>query len=831
MKYVSFFDQITLADGAQFGGKNSSLGQMVTGLQSKGIRVPYGFATSAQAYRYHLEANGLLPDLERLVNQGVPMSKPDEESLRRLSGEIRELITSKPLPDDLAQEVREAYHVLSRKYDPTAPCDVAVRSSATAEDLPGASFAGQQETYLHIQGEESLLVAIVQCMASLFTERAMIYRKERGFSDLDVAISVGVQKMVRSGTGSGTGAGASGVMFTLDPETGFDQVVTINSTYGLGETLVQGQVTPDEFVVHKELAQKGFRPIIRKELGAKDQKLVYRSAQPERPWAPVSSIQIGSIVETVHRVLHPHELPVKLEPVPAADRDRFSLTDDQVLELARWACEIEAYYSQLHKAPTPMDIEWALDGVDGKLYIVQARPETIFQGKKRPTVKRYAFEKKPPAANQLLSGTAVGTGIASGVARTIASLDDTYTFNDGDILVTDMTDPDWLPLLRRASGIVTNRGGRTCHAAIVSRELGKIALVGTGNATTVIKDGAEVTLDCSTGMIGHLFSGIYPFAVTEVARDHLKRTGKAALYVNLGDPDQAFVAAQLPVDGVGLARLEFIISSSIGVHPNAVVHPEQVTDGDVKKKISEHLGADEHGWAHAYQERLARGIGMIAAAFYPRPVIVRCTDFKSNEYRSLLGGTLFEPQEENPMLGLRGAARYLSSDYRDAFVLECAALKQVREQFGCDNIKILLPFVRSVDELRAVIDLLASQGLKRGASGKSGTGLEILMMVEIPDNALQLEAYAPSVDGFSIGSNDLTQLTLGVDRDSELVRHLYDEQSASVKQLMAMAIEKAKAASKPIGICGQAPSDFPELKAWLEEQGITSLSLSPDSIG
>jgi len=824
VKYVAFFEEITLSDIPVFGGKNASLGQMVRELSSQGIMVPGGFATRADAYREHLEKNGLLPEIRRQLELLEDVSNLD--ALNQASVQIQAVIMSKRLPLPIEEEIKQAYQMLSQRYSATEPCNVAVRSSATAEDLPKASFAGQQETFLHIEGEDQVLEAVLRCMASLFTERAIVYRFQQGIDDLDVAISVGVQKMVRSDLAS------AGVMFTIDPESGHRDVISITATYGLGELLVQGIVDPDEYVVHKPTLEKGFSSLIRKFIGAKQEKLVYQepSESPLKKFtdffgAGTGTLRIGSIVETAYNLRNPL-LGLKRQACSDSEKASLVLTDQEVLELARMGVVIENYYSKQAGRWMPMDIEWAKDGIDGKIYIVQARPETVHSQKvHEQKVIAYHLSVQPDQASLLVEGQAVGNAIVSGRARVINSLFEARDFVDGDILVTDMTDPDWMPLLKRAAAIVTNRGGRTCHAAIVSREMGIPAVIGSEHATTKIIDGEMITLDCSKGSRGVVYRGAWDFETQEIVVSSLKAPTLSVL-INIGDPDQALRLSLLPVQGVGLARLEFIISSIIGVHPMACAQPASVTDQKTREQINQRLGVqDPEKWADVFVDLLAESIGTIAAAFYPRSVVVRSTDFKSNEYRNLLGGSYFEPLEENPMLGFRGAARYVKTEYAPAFDLECRALKRAREIFGMENIKILVPFVRSSKEAQSVIELFKERGLIRGVNG-----LEILMMVEIPANVLELERYAPLFDGFSIGSNDLTQLALGVDRDSPLVSHLYDEKSDAVMALLNMAIQKARSLKKPIGICGQAPSDYPELTQHLIAAGITSISLTADAV-
>lgn len=787
MKYIAFFDRIQLKDVAQFGGKNASLGEMIQTLDSQGIRVPFGFATTADAYRHHIETNNLLPAMEKIMAELKDIE--DLQVLQSVAQRLRALIVDAPFAEDFEEELIQAYQELSRKYDAKELCDVAVRSSATAEDLPGASFAGQQETYLHIQGVAQLLEACKKCMASLFTERAIVYRRQQGIADFDVALSVGVQKMIRSDLA------CAGVIFTLDTETGFENAISITSAYGLGELVVQGSVNPDEFCVHKQLLEKGFKPIIKKYLGSKAQKLI------KNP---------------------PHGLSIK--DVSLDEQHTFSLTDAEILELARFAVTIEKHYSKVHGRWCPMDIEWAKDGVDGTLYIVQARPETVHSKKKHDSgLISYAFKNKPSQESILIVGQAVGDSIVSGKARIVKDIQQAADFQQGDVLVADMTDPDWVPLMKRAAAIITNRGGRTCHAAIVSRELGIPAVIGSDRATEVIKEGQIITVDCSQGSQGFVYKGAFDFVRTVTELEDLPEL-PVDLLVNIANPDIAFRTAALPVDGVGLARLEFIISSIVKVHPMAVADFDNITDAALRKEI-ESLAQGYPTVRDYFVDKLAQSIGMIAGAFYPRPVVVRLTDFKTNEYRDLLGGSAFEQQEENPMLGFRGAVRYRSDEYAPAFALECEALKKAREEMGFNTIKVMVPFVRTVPEAQEVVEVLQKNGLKRNEKE-----LQLFMMVEIPSNVLLIDQFAHHFDGFSIGSNDLTQLTLGVDRDSGFLAKLFDERDPAVLKMLSMAIDGAKKSKTYIGICGQAPSDFPDIANFLIKEGIDSLSLTPDSV-
>ncbi|MBN2267352.1 MAG: phosphoenolpyruvate synthase [Candidatus Babeliaceae bacterium] len=821
MKYIRFFSKIGSKDVALVGGKNASLGELSHLLAHAPLQVPPGFSITADAYREHLKQN----DLEgRLATLLKPIGrKPDVSLVQEVGAKIRDLIRSKPLPPDVAKEIVVAYETLSQQCDEKSLA-VAVRSSATAEDMPEASFAGQHETYLYIVGSDALLQACLNCMASLFTDRAIVYRREKGFDDLDVALAIGVQKMVAADDG------ASGVLFTLEPDTGSSHFIAVNSVYGLGETIVQGQVTPDEWLVHKGTLRKGFRGIVRQVLGVKDKKMVFNvqvlpDEQKRLAQFPVDVERIAMLTKMAQVLAEPPKMVEEFVEVPEDARMRFSLSDDEVRVLAKTALVIEDHYSEQAGRWMPMDIEWARDGIDGKIYILQARPETVHSARIHETVLRqFSFSKKPSSDALILRGRSVGNGIVSGIARRISSPREEALFKEGDILITDMTDPDWVPLMRKASALVTNRGGRTCHAAIVSRELGVPALVGTEIATELIRDGEEITVECRRGSEGFVYRGKWPFDETEVPIGKNKNQRTYQLYVNIADPDEALRAALLPVDGVGLARLEFIITSRIGVHPMVCAEPGKIAGEPVCEEITERLGNPAY-WAETYVERLAQAVAAIAAAFYPRRVVVRCTDFKSNEYRDLLGGDFFEPEEENPMLGFRGAARYIHEQYAPAFALECEALRRARRDWGMENIALLIPFVRSVEEAEAVVAQLAAYGLKNGTEG-----LELLMMVEVPQNVLSLEAYAPFFNGFSIGSNDLTQLTIGVDRDSVLVSHLFDERDMAVKQLLFMAIDKSKSAGKTIGICGQAPSDFPDLAYELIACGITSISLVPEEV-
>ena len=782
MHYIRHFSELGIKDVALVGGKNASLGEMISALSTQGVKVPDGFATTAQAYRHYIEHNHLH---ERIATALAGLDIKDVLALATTGAKIRQWIIRGEMPDDLADEIRTTYQELATAYGPSP--DVAVRSSATAEDLPSASFAGQQETYLNIRGTDNLLNTCKHVFASLFTDRAISYRADKGFAHMDIALSVGVQKMVRADQG------VSGVMFTLDTETGFRDVVFINAAYGLGENIVQGAVNPDEFYVFKTTLEKGFRPIIKRQLGDKAIKMIYSNDA----MAGTSTRNVG---------------------VRREDQQRFALTDDEVLTLARYAVIIERHYSKQAGRDMPMDIEWAKDGISNELFILQARPETVHGVSNRLVQESYRLKKR---GSVLTIGKSVGQKIAAGRARVILEAAHMHDLQPGEVLVTDITDPDWEPIMKIAAGIITNRGGRTCHAAIVARELGIPAVVGCDNATHVITTGTPVTLSCAEGDTGYVYEGALPFTVEHRDLSALPRP-KTHIMVNLGNPEQAFEVSRLPNDGVGLARLEFIINTSIRIHPRAVLEYSTLTPA-----LQEQIAAICAGYTDPktfYINRLAEGVGTIAAAFYPKRVIVRMSDFKSNEYAALVGGSEFEPEEENPMIGFRGASRYPSAQFSECFALECAAMCQVREVMGLDNVALMIPFVRSVEEAHKVLDLMAEHGLKRGVHG-----LKIYMMCEIPANALLADQFLVYFDGFSIGSNDLTQLTLGVDRDSGIVAG-FDERNLAVLKLMEMAIHACRRLGKYIGICGQAPSDYPEITRWLVQQGIDSISLNPDSV-
>ncbi|AHF68142.1 phosphoenolpyruvate synthase [Pseudomonas cichorii JBC1] len=758
------------------GGKNASLGEMISNLAGAGVSVPGGFATTAQAYRDFLEQSGLNDQIHAALDA---LDVDDVNALARTGAQIRQWIMEAEFPEKLNAEIRTAFAALSAGNPNLA---VAVRSSATAEDLPDASFAGQQETFLNIRGVDNVIRAAKEVFASLFNDRAISYRVHQGFDHKLVALSAGVQRMVRSETGT------AGVMFTLDTESGFRDVVFITGAYGLGETVVQGAVNPDEFYVHKDTLTAGRPAILRRNLGSKAIKMIYGD-----------EAKAGRSVKTVD--------------VDAADRARFCLTDAEVSELAKQAMIIEKHYK------APMDIEWAKDGDDGKLYIVQARPETVKSRSAANVMERYLLKE---TGNVLVEGRAIGQRIGAGKVRIIKDVSEMDKVQAGDVLVSDMTDPDWEPVMKRASAIVTNRGGRTCHAAIIARELGIPAVVGCGNATQLLQDGQGVTVSCAEGDTGYIFEGELGFDIKTNSVDAMPEL-PFKIMMNVGNPDRAFDFAQLPNAGVGLARLEFIINRMIGVHPKALLNyaglPPEIKDS-VDKRIAGYSNPVDF-----YVDKLVEGISTLAAAFTPKKVIVRLSDFKSNEYANLIGGKLYEPEEENPMLGFRGASRYISENFRDCFELECRALKRVREDMGLTNVEIMVPFVRTLGEASQVIELLAANGLKRGENG-----LRIIMMCELPSNAILAEEFLEYFDGFSIGSNDLTQLTLGLDRDSGVIAHLFDERNPAVKKLLSNAIQACNKAGKYIGICGQGPSDHPDLALWLMEQGIESVSLNPDSV-
>ncbi len=776
-QYVLWYQQLGMGDVERVGGKNASLGEMISNLANAGVEVPGGFATTAQAFNDFLEQSGLDAKIHALLDE---LDVDDVNALAVAGKTIRDWIIDEPFQDEFNQQIEQAFAQLQGEMGDEA--SFAVRSSATAEDMPDASFAGQQETFLNVKGLDAVMTAIKHVFASLFNDRAISYRVHQGYSHKGVALSAGIQRMVRSDIA------ASGVMFSIDTESGFDQVVFITSSYGLGEMVVQGAVNPDEFYVHKPTLAAGHQSILRRNIGSKMTQMIYSSDAA-------------------------HGKQVEIVDVDSAKSQSFSISDDEVQQLARQAVIIEKHYGR------PMDIEWAKDGVDGKLYIVQARPETVRSREDVQVIERFSLKGN---ANVLVQGRAIGHKIGAGKAKVLASIDEMDKIQPGDVLVTDMTDPDWEPIMKRAAAIVTNRGGRTCHAAIIARELGIPAVVGCGDATSLIKNGQAITVSCAEGDTGFIYDDELEFDVSTSRIDSMPDLPLKVM-MNVGNPDTAFGFARLPHAGVGLARLEFIINRMIGVHPKALLNYDEQPE-DVKQDIDLMMA----GYASPkefYIQRLAEGISTIAAAFSPQKVIVRMSDFKSNEYFNLVGGYQYEPDEENPMLGFRGASRYIDESFRDCFALECEAIKRVRNQMGLTNVEIMIPFVRTLDEGRAVIDLLAEEGLKQGEDG-----LRVIMMCELPSNALLADQFLDIFDGFSIGSNDLTQLTLGLDRDSGVIAHLFDERNEAVKALLAMAIKAAKARGKYVGICGQGPSDHEDFAAWLVEQGIDSVSLNPDTV-
>ena len=781
-RYIRWFDEIGIGDIAIVGGKNASLGELYRELVPKGINVPNGFAITAQAYWDLIATAGLEPKLKEIL---TGLDTRDAENLRQRGSALRHALLEAALPEALQRQIADAYRELGREAQ--SPVDVAVRSSATAEDLPEASFAGQQETYLNVQGEAVLLESCKRCFASLFTDRAISYRCDKGFDHFKVGLSIGVQRMVRSDLA------AAGVMFSIDTETGFPDVVMIDAAFGLGENVVQGSVNPDQYYVFKPTLKQGHRPILQKILGSKEFKLVY-------------DVGGSKMVRNV--------------PVPAAERSRFAVTDDEILRLARWACLIEDHYSRKRGRYIPMDMEWAKDGRTGELFVLQARPETVHATKAVDSMEVYRMQKKGAV---LAQGRSVGEKIAHGPVRVVQSARNLHLVRPGDILVTDKTDPDWEPTMKQCAAIVTNRGGRTCHAAIVSRELGLPAIVGTENGTEKLYDDEVVTVSCAEGDTGFVYRGALPYDVDKISLETLPRP-RTKVMMNVGNPNEAFRLSFLPNDGVGLAREEFIISNFIKIHPLALLDFAALEDRELRKTIEE-LTAGYEDKSQFFVDKLAQGVAMIAAAFYPKEVIVRLSDFKTNEYANLIGGRAYEPVEENPMIGFRGASRYYDPRYQAGFALECRAMKKVRDEMGLANVNLMIPFCRTVKEGRRVLAAMAEHGLTRGVNR-----LEVYVMCEIPSNVILAEEFARIFDGFSIGSNDLTQLVLGVDRDSEIVAHVFDERNPAVKTMIASVIEAAKNNGRKIGICGQAPSDYPDFAAFLVELGIDSISLNPDAV-
>ena len=780
-KFILWFNELTIEDVPLVGGKNASLGEMYRNLTSKGVKIPNGFAATSYAYDYFLEKAKIKNELKAILKNLDKTKK----NLAEIGAKARETILKAELPQELKNEIIDSYKKLCRQYG--ANTDVAVRSSATAEDLPDASFAGQQETYLNIRGNNSLIEATKKCFASLFTNRAISYRVDKHFDHFKVSLSVGVQKMVRSDRA------CSGVMFSIDTETGFKDAVLINAAYGLGENVVQGSVNPDQFYVFKPALNKGYKPIISKKLGAKKIKMIYSKNNRH----PTQNIE-----------------------VPFKERIKFVLNDIEILKLARWTCIIEDYYSKKARKFKPMDIEWAKDGITNELFIVQARPETVQSQKNMNILEEYILKEK---GQVILTGLSVGMKIGSGKAHVIKDVKDIKNFKSGEVLITEKTDPDWEPIMKIASAIVTNKGGRTAHAAIVARELGIPAIVGTEKGTEIVKTGTDVTVSCAEGEIGKIYRGKLKFEINKIDLKKLKRP-KTEIMMNVGNPDQAFEFSFIPNDGVGLAREEFIISSYIKVHPLALLHFSQIKDKKTRDTINNLTYAYKNK-VDFFVEKLAQGVAMIGAAFYPKDVIVRMSDFKTNEYANLIGGNEFEPKEENPMLGWRGASRYYFGSYREAFGLECLAMKKARDEMGLVNIKLMIPFCRTVEEGKSVIAEMKKYGLVQGKNG-----LEIYVMCEIPSNVILADDFAKIFNGFSIGSNDLTQLTLGLDRDSELVSRLYDERNPAVKRLIYEVIHKCKRNKRKIGICGQGPSDHPDFAQFLVRCGIDSISLNPDTV-
>ncbi len=783
VNYIRWFNELTIDDIPLVGGKNASLGEMYRELSSQGIQIPNGFAVTAEGYRYLLAQSHAWEALHIALDD---LNPEDVTDLARRALKAREIIYAAPFPIDLENQILKAYAQLNQQYGDNI--SVAVRSSATAEDLPTASFAGQQDTFLNIQGEQALLEACKRCFASLFTDRAIHYRVDQGFDHFKLALSIGIMKMVRSDLD------ASGVMFSLDTDSGFSDVVFITGAYGLGENVVQGAVDPDEFYVHKPTFKQGYRAVLKRTLGAKKIKMIYSD---------------GRTRESTHNVVTSEQ-----------ERNQFCLTDQDVLTLTDYAIKIENHYSAKAGQGKPMDMEWAKDGLDGRLYIVQARPETVVSQLSGTLLEQYTLTSK---ATPIVTGHSVGSKIATGTARIIDNISQLSSFKAGDVLIADITTPDWEPVMKIASAIVTNRGGRTCHAAIISRELGVPAVIGCDNATTSIKNNAPITVSCAEGDHGKVYEGILNFEIKTTDLSGLKRP-KTKIMLNLGNPELAFKTSFLPNDGVGLARMEFIITESIKAHPMALIHPERVQDASELQQLKA-LTRYYNKPDDFFIERLSEGVATIAAAFYPKPVVVRMSDFKTNEYATLLGGRWFEFDEANPMIGFRGASRYTHPAYAEGFALECAAMKRVRNNMGLTNVILMIPFCRRVQEAQKVLAYMAQLGLKRGENG-----LEIYVMCEIPNNVISIDAFSEHFDGFSIGSNDLTQLTLGVDRDSAIIAEDFDERDPGVKEMIRLAVEGAKRNGKHCGLCGQAPSDYPEMADYLVEIGIDSMSLNPDTV-
>lgn len=781
--FIRWFAELTIDDVPLVGGKNASLGEMFRELTPQGIKIPNGFAITAEGYRSMLDEAGAWEGLHQALDGLDPDNVAD---LAKRARKAREIVFGAKLSEPLEQEILAAYTKLQRQYGDDV--SVAVRSSATAEDLPTASFAGQQDTYLNVRGEQALLDACKRCFASLFTDRAIHYRIDQGFDHFKVALSIGIMKMVRSDLS------ASGVMFSLDTESGFSDVIFITGAYGLGENVVQGAVDPDEFYVHKPTFNQGHRAVLRRSLGAKQIKMIYSEGRTREPTRNIAT--------------------------PDEERGRFCLSDDDVLTLADYAIKIENHYSQKAGVARPMDMEWAKDGLDGELYIVQARPETVVSQRDTMVLEQYELNT---LIAPLVTGHAVGGKIANGTARIITHVNQLHEFKPGDVLVADMTTPDWEPVMKMASAIVTNRGGRTCHAAIIARELGVPAVIGCGHATTAIADNSRVTVSCAEGDNGKVYPGFLDFNINRTNLTELARP-KTHIMLNIGNPELAFKTSFLPNDGVGLARMEFIITEYIKAHPMALLHPEKVQDTSERAQL-EQLIRTYASPSEFFVQRLSEGVGTIAAAFYPKPVVVRMSDFKSNEYATLLGGRWFEFDEANPMIGFRGASRYSHPAYAEGFALECAAMKRVREDMGLTNVILMIPFCRRVDEAKRVLDYMAQLGLERGKNS-----LKIYVMCEIPNNVIQVDAFSEHFDGFSIGSNDLTQLTLGVDRDSEILAMDFDERDAGVKEMIRLAVTGAHRNGRHCGLCGQAPSDYPEMAEYLVEIGIDSMSLNPDTV-